>query len=81
MLLELPFTSQNLSVFRQITEVIGVYGLIHAPFTDEYKRSQNAHSNRVAAFSSILLNTPEHFISKIACRHMVKQLDLVQGTA
>lgn len=46
LLLEL-FLLVKICVFRQIIEAIGVYGLIHVPFTDEYKRSQNTHTSTV----------------------------------
>jgi hypothetical protein len=90
LLLELSFTGQNLSVFRQIVEAIGVYGLIHVPFTDEYKRSQNTHSNHVVNTTFPLVFKTHQNISfrrspknknLRACRHVVKRLDLVQGTA
>lgn len=65
-----------------------MYGLIHGPFTDEYKRSQSTYQLCCEHnLSSTLSDTPEQLvrykIAKImgACRHVVKRLDLVQGAA
>lgn len=45
-----------------------MYGLIHGPFTDEYKRSHRAHIRCVMNTTIVpaLLDTPELFVYKIA---------------